>query len=292
MRRIIHRNESDSLKEEQRKSAEARASANEAAANVQSAGQQLSDLQVRAEDAEARLEQLEIYETESVSHIETLKSEIAAKQTELREVEGKLSSAYTELDVVEGDTQKAIVEHAQLLKKLVDEHKAQMAVYADTQASSRAVLEELDTTIESKTKVLNGLTKVLEAYKREENRMEKEVIPNIKVQKEELDVINNQVLVTKVELKGVEEALYSMRGQYNSEKVLYEEAMANRIAEQEKLQQAQKKFIEREGEVEKKIADLRVLQAGVDQATSRLQRREEEFTLKQHLQTKQDVIEN
>lgn len=264
--------------------------------NISSAEARLSIVTNDIAAAETRKAQVEAETTSAedrrstkLAELAVVEGQISEAKNELRSVEGRVFLIKEEEKTLSATVEKAKEDHAVLLEDLKKSHDDQMAVYESTQNGARATLAEIEKTIESKKRELEGVERVVSVFKREESRLETEVLPKVAEAKTDLENLNREILLKKVELQNTTDKQVEMAGMYHDEKTKYEEVNALRVGEEQRIEAELKKLIEKETEVENKARSLRTIQQGVDQATLRLERKEEELTLREHLFKQKEV---
>ena len=285
-RRIVNQNDSDSLKDEQAKKSAAIDAATSAETRVAEAGTALGDVLQRTDTAQKNLDSLEETEANKKADIAIVDAELVAKRSELRTAEGETVKALAEMENAKRDSIALKALHDKSMEVLKSEHTSQMAANEKTQSSLRDAIALSEKTLESKKNEVKGIEAVISRFKAEEGRLEKDVLPALAKGRKELDSLNHELLVKQVAVKAESEKLAGMVGKYNSEKSLYEEAMALRIGEEQIIASNMRVLVDKENEVENKMRTMRTVQVGMDQHSARLKRQEEDIELgKQLLKT-------
>lgn len=271
---------------------------NEANARIASAEKQLSDITNEISKAEAKkvtvsdeLASLESSKDAKLAEVTAVEQQISEAKDELRRTQGELITARDEVGAGKAALAKAKAEHEVQLAELKTNHQNQMAAYQSTQKASLEEISRQAKVIELKKTEINGLERVISTYKREEQRMETEVLPQIPGKKKELETLNHEILVKQKELMDASVKHKEMVGLYHDEKVKYDEAHALRVSEEQRVEAELKKLADKTDEVESKLRSLRTIQAGVDQATIRLERKEADLDLKEHLFKQREVTQ-
>jgi chromosome segregation ATPase len=291
-RRIIKQNDSDSLKAEKAKTEVLKSQADTAERRIHEAGGALTEIQADINKAEDVRQNIEDSIAVSKSNKVEADNALEEKQSELRKVEGELSDAISGLDKIKADTQKAQSEHTQKLVVLKADHDATRSQYEKTRADLLEQMADSQKTIESRKKEADGIEAVITRFKIEETKFERDVLPLIPKGKEELEALNRELLVKKVAVKDEEDKLVALVAKTNEEKSEYDQVVALRTSEEEIIAANMQKLVEKEGEVDKKMRIYRTLKEGVDQATNRLKRREEDLVLENHLSNSKADVTN
>lgn len=283
-RRIIPQNDSDSLKDEKQKTEALQSQANSAERRVQEAGSALSQIEKDTEKALEKRQHLEDSIEVKKAQLAELDDAVEAKKSELRKVEGELSEAESELVKVRENTQKAQSEHTRQLEVLKADHEATRTKYQNQRAELMGEMSDCQKTIESRKKEAEGLEAVITRYKLTETEFEKNVLPLIPKRKEELEALERELLVKRVEVKKEEDKLAELSGQVAETKREYDEVTALLKREEARVEAELNKLVEKEQQVDEKIKRLRVIKEGVDKETERLKRREADLELARHLE--------
>lgn len=278
-----------SLKEanELEKQAEARISSAEARLSIVT--NEIATAETRKAQVHAELTSAEESRSVALAELATVQGQVAAKKDELRNIEGEVFLLKGEKDTVLAAIDEAKAFHETVVADLGQSQQEYIAANESAQAGARATLQEIEKTIESKKRELEGVERVVTTFKREETRLEAEVLPKVTEAKTELENITREILLKQVELQEATAKHAEMLGKYHDEKTRYEEVNALRVGEEQRIEAELKKLIEKETEVENKARSLRTIQQGVDQATLRLERKEEELTLREHLFKQKEV---
>lgn len=283
-RRIIPQNDSDSLQAEKQKTEALQSQANSAEARVHEAGSALSQIKKDTEQAvETHQHLVDAITVKREQHSQADKA-LEEVKSELRKVEGELSEAKSELVKVRENTQKAQSEHTRNLEVLKADHEATRTKYEGQRAKLMEEMSDCQKTIESRKKEAEGLEAVITRYKLTETQFEKEVLPQIPKRKEELEAVERELLVKRVEVKKQEDKLAELTGMVNETKREYDETAALLKREEVRVEAELAKLVEKEQQVDEKIKRLRVIKEGVDQETERLKRREADLELARHLE--------
>jgi len=286
-RRIINR-VSDSLQVEKQKAAEAKALVTTAKDEVRAIEQVAAEMQARLQELTAELKSIEgKYNTERDT-LASLYADITTKRAEVRSVDGELADVLSKVAEAKAELQSLVSESAKETERLSKDHQDAMAAYAVTQSAARKAIEDAGVSLKEITEKIVAEKKVLEVVQRETLAHGK-VGAELTKARAELENISHQVLVKQVELKNTESAILEAVAKTNAEKHAYDEAVALRMAEEERIGVQLKQLFDKEAEVETKARSLRLIQQGVDQATARLNRKEEELTLREHLSKKSEV---
>ena len=239
---------------------------------------------------EAELASAEVSRGAKLAEIAVVEDTLSEAKDELRQVEGQLLAARSEVEKAVANVATVREIHTAKEEQLTKIHKEQMDGLARTQTDARKSVEEAEKALAKKQLELKGTEEVIARFKKEEERLEKEVLPKVTAAKAELEVITRDVLIKQGELQEASVKYTEMNQRFNTEKAKYEEVSSLRLAEEQRIEAELKKLFDKEGEVENKLRSLRTLQQGIDQATIRLERKEEEITLREHLSKQKEVI--
>lgn len=281
----------ESLKETQALTSQLESRATSAEKRLSETTNAITAAESRKKEVETSLESLEKTKTDKQLEVVDLDKRIAEKQDMLRSVEGELVKTQGDLDALKKTIESQKAEHEAELATMKQNHSDQMAVYARSQEAAKAKVVEAEETLAKKKLELEGIEKVVTRFTQEASRLEREVLPELSKKEDELGTLNHQLLVKLNEVKDAEAAHSEMVGKYNDEKVLYEEAHALRLSEESRVEAELEKLIDKEREVESKMRSLRNIQQGVDQATARLERKEKDIELKNHLAKPRQVTQ-
>ena len=229
------------------------------------------------------MDSLEETEANKKADIAVVDADLEGKRGELRSAQGEVAEVIAELESSKASLASVKAEHSKTIDALRADHQSTMTAHEKTQSSLRDSIAESESTLELKKKEVDGVGAVISRFKAEEGRLERDVLPALAKGKEELDSLNHELLVKKVAVKEESEKLTEMVGKYNSEKVLYEEAVALRTGEEQIIASNMQKLNDKENEVENKMRTMRTTQVGMDQHSTRLKRQEEEIRLGKQL---------
>lgn len=291
-RRITHNETPDSLKKAKQHEDAAKAAAKAAEQELDGTRTEIASAITRKESVDAELATLEENLETKTAQCAAIDVTLAQKEAELKKVEGELAAVTSKVVEAEKKLQVAESEHTKALASLSADHQSQIAAYAASQAEAQRVLEESKQELRGVLAEINSAREQLIALRKESAELDATVKPEKERVAKELEELNHQVLVKKVELKDTETALAQKVGEVNDERVKLDEARALRNKEETRVAELHKQLIEKEDEVEGKMRSLRTLQQGVDQATVRLERRQQEFDLQQHLAKTSTVNSN
>lgn len=290
MSRRITKSVPDSLQEAKRKEDVANSAAASAEGRVAQAGQALDVVETRITTVAAELKILEDKYDSEREALAALSLEIASKQNEMRSVEGELADIISKVAKAEENLQSIISEGAKETERLSKDHQDAMAGYAVTQKAAQQSVTEAKATLTSLVSKSKEVEARIVAASLEEARFKKDVLPEIPKLEGELDNLNHQVLVKKVELQKVEEEIVTAVGKVNKEKNAYDQAFALRTSEESRIQILLQQLIDKEDEVGKKMRSLRAIQDGVDRASARFARQKEDAELTLHLAKSSKVV--
>jgi chromosome segregation ATPase len=270
---------------------DAMAAANAARREAAAIGESTGAMREERDRIKSELEELDMSYSKKLKKLNAIDAEIDDKRLQLRELEGDVTNALAKCAEVELQTQKAIQDQAEATKAAQIEHRsvqesAEKRLAATQQTASEAAQRRDD--VLKEVSVAEGTVAHL---KQEEKRL-RDIVQKIPEAERQLESLKSEELNKQLQLKDVEDKLASVTARYNSEKGKYDEAVALRTGEEQRVEELRQQLIEKEDEVEKKMRNLRQVQAGVDQATARLNRREQELIVKQHLTQKKELTEN
>jgi len=287
-RRITHKTP-DSLKLVKQKEGEVKASIATAERQAAEVGKHLGTMRTQEEVTEKRLEELDEIYGKELAKRDILDAKIADMISSVRELEGKHANKLAELTDVEIQIQKAVSEQAEAIVPARKEHLSQMVAYEKVQSEIQQVIAgqerrkaTLITDIESVTDEVDGMRK-------QANKLN-QTVKLIPVKQKELEDIETLVLQKLVEQQDSEVELSKVIAQQNDVRVKLDELKAFCQIEEERIEKLQKQLVEKEDDVDKKMKQMKEIKDGVTQATTRLERRQKDFDLKQHLaNSKSDV---
>lgn len=288
-RRVSNTNTPDSLKNVKALEEQAKARTTSAENRLAEVTNEITTAEYKKDSLSDEIALLESEKESKLAELDAVKQQVSGAKDELRKVEGELITARDEVAAENAAIAKAKADHETLLENLKREHKEKMSAYESTQAEAKKTIEDMADTVKAKKRELEGAQAVLARFKKEEVRLEREVLPRIPEAEKKLETLNHQVLVKQKELQEAETAHAEMVGKYNDEKVEYEKVHALRVGEEQRVEEELKKLATKQDEVESKARSLRIIQEGVDQATARLNRKEEELQVKEHLFKQREV---
>jgi len=242
-------------------------------------------------EVEKSLESLEKTKAQKLEEHKELDQLTSEKQDTLRELEGKLVTEQGTLDALADAIKLLKRENEKDLATMRENHSSQMTVFSKASELANTARKEAETNLAKKKVELVDTEKLVTKLTLEVSRLEKTVLPALSGKEEELGTLNHQLLVKQNEVLDAEAQHTAMVGKYHDEKVRYEEAKALRLSEENRVEAELAKLIDKEREVESKMRSLRNIQKGVDQATSRLERKEKDVELKNHLAKPRQVIQ-
>lgn len=269
--------------------AEAESTLKAAQRDANEIGRSVGAMREENDKVEQRLKELDAIYGKKLKELEAVDAEIEGKRLELRKLEGDVTTALAKCAEVELQTQKAVVDQEKLTRRAREEHVSVLDAQDKVLAQLQREVDSLRATKSTLDAEITAANVSIAQLHTEEKRLTG-ILQKIPEAERELEELSESKTGIELQVLEFEKRLVETKGKYNNEKARYDEVVALRNGEEKELEKRRIQLIEKEEEVERKVRNLRQIQAGVDQATKRLERREQEVELKLHLANKPSEV--